>query len=67
MDSIGYIVSPEDLKAHMENGGAAVCSVRLSSGSDWTVTIETFSDYEIVADDIIFDYEIILLDNEKVR
>lgn len=65
--SIGYIVTPEELREHMKNGGRAVFSVKLASGNDWAVTVDNFYEYEIVEDDILFDFEVLLLENSKEK
>ena len=46
----------EFFKEHKDSGYLD-CSVRLSNGNDWKVTVE-YSDYENVKDSIIYDMEI---------
>lgn len=51
--------SEAEILQHLKDGGAVVCSIRLASGGDFTITISDENDYEILKDDIIPNMEMV--------
>lgn len=52
--------SEEEILSHFKDGGKVCCSIRLASGNDFTITLESADDYEIVKNDIILNQEMVL-------
>lgn len=52
--------SEDEILKHLEDGEQIVCSIRLASGGDFTITITSVDDYEVVKDDIIPEYEMVI-------
>lgn len=57
--------SEAEILQHLKDGGSIVCSIRLASGGDFAISINSLEDYEVLKDDIISNYEMVLYVGER--
>ncbi|MBQ2639210.1 MAG: hypothetical protein IJF92_00385 [Bacilli bacterium] len=57
--------SEAEIIQHLKDGGSLSCSIRLASGNDFTISINSLEDYEVIKEDIIPEYEMVLFIEER--